>query len=149
MVVRCFRPSIAGHGFCPGVFDPGDLRDELVERGERERGVGGEAGRGVGRERRQRGVADEEDVEVLRQVLVAGRRAAEAHVGRVAGQEDVADLVLLQEVAERRVAVVVVDDDVVGVGVDVLRDRDRQVPEAGAVVARRRRRGRGTAGSSR
>ena len=80
------------------------LRDQMIEGGERDMRV-----RGITRGRRcSRKVsvafADEENIEILREVLVAGRRPAEAHVGRVTGQQDVADLVLLQEVAQRRVA---------------------------------------------
>ena len=91
-------------------------------------------GRAVAREGRQAGVADEEDVEVLREVLVAGRRAAIAHVGRVAGQEDVADLVLLEEVAQSRVTLRVEDHHVGGLHVDVLGYRDRHIPEPRPVI---------------
>src|SRR2546423_1031296 len=95
-----------------GIADPGYLRDQLVEGGEREGGVGGEPGRVIAREGRQAGVADEEDVEVLREVLVAGRRPTVAHIGRIPGQQDVANLVRLEEVAQGGISLAVEDHDV-------------------------------------
>ena len=66
-------------------------------------GVGGVSRRWVGRECGQSGVADQKDVEVAREVLVTRRCAAKAHVGRVAGEQNVPDAVLLQKLLERLV----------------------------------------------
>jgi len=92
--------------------------------------------RGVGREGRQRGIADQEDIEVFGKVLVAGGGFAEAHVGGVAGQQDVPDAVLDEELFERCVALGVIDHHVVGMHVDIRGDRDRQLPEPVVVVSR-------------
>src|SRR5439155_17632395 len=101
------------------VLDPGDLRDQLIDRGKRDRRIGGEPRAGVGGERCQRGIADQEDVEVARKVLVARRGAAETHVGAVAGQEYVPDLLLPKEFLERLVSLGVVNDHIFRMQVDV------------------------------
>src|SRR5215471_19264675 len=54
-------------------------------------------GRVVGRKRRQCGVADQEGVEVLGQVLIAGTRFCIAHVRGIASEQHVPDPVLLQK----------------------------------------------------
>src|SRR5205823_3908580 len=97
----CSEKLLPVHLLRPVAY-PRHLGDQLIQRGERDGRVGREARRGVGGERCQRGVADQEHVEVARQVLVAGRRAGVTHVGAVAHQQDVPDPVLLQEVAQRR-----------------------------------------------
>ena len=54
--------------------DPRALRDELIQRCVGNVGVRRVAGRVVGRERGQRCVSDQKDVEVAREILIAGRR---------------------------------------------------------------------------
>src|SRR5437764_780295 len=57
--VRCMAtPGSRFLGAGSGIVDPGHLRDQLIECGEREGGVSGEPGGRVAREGRQARVAD-------------------------------------------------------------------------------------------
>src|ERR1041384_6845227 len=61
-----------GSLFARLIFDPGNLRDELVERGESDVCARGKLWCDMRREGCERGIAHEEDVEVLRKILVTG-----------------------------------------------------------------------------
>src|SRR6266850_2279006 len=102
------------------MFHPGNLRNEVIESGEGNRGIGRKSRRGVRREGRQCGVADQEHVEILGEILIAGRRPAITHVRRVSGEHDVPHLVFLKELLERRIPGRVVDDDIIGMDIEVL-----------------------------
>src|SRR5580698_1723708 len=96
-------------------------------------GVGGIAGRFVGRVRRQSGVSHEEYVEIPGEILVTGGRPAETHVGRIAGKKDVPDTPLLKKITQRRVAFFIVVYDVFRKNRDIFRDGNGQIPKPGIV----------------
>src|SRR5579884_3613233 len=85
----------------PEVFHPGDLRDEMIQRCERDGGIGRVAGAIVGWIGSQGRITDEKDVEIFRQILVARRCPAVAHVRGIAGQQDMTNALLLEELLER------------------------------------------------
>ena len=118
--------------------NPRDLRDEQVQRGEANGRGGGKPRRGLSRKRRDGGVADEKNVEVLSEVLVTGGRRADAHVGIVPRQQDVPDTLFLEKAAKGRVAFTVVDHEVAQVNLDRFHHRHRQFPEPSAVERRPR-----------
>ena len=95
--------------------------------------VGRVSRRVVGRERRQRRVADQEDVESFDRFSYPPSSCRNTCPSRIrsAGRGGPA---LFRKSRSGRIALGVVDHDVVRVGRDVLGDRDRQIPEAGAVV---------------
>ena len=106
-----------------GESDPRDLRDELFERCEGNVGVCGVARSGVRGERGERRIADQKHIEILRKIFVAGGCLAEAHVGGVAGQQDVSNSLLFEKIPQRLIAFRVVDDDIVHGDVELVGKR--------------------------
>ena len=70
----------------------------------------------------ERGVTDEEHVEIIGEVIVTGARFGVAHVGGVAGKENMANTLLAQKIAKPGIAFSIVDNDIIGLRIDVRGD---------------------------
>ncbi len=65
--------------------------------------------------------AHEEDIEVLREILVAGRCGDNAHVGAVTAQQDILNPLVPQKLLQGPISQPVVDDNVIGIVAEVFR----------------------------
>src|SRR5437867_10542421 len=97
-------------------------------------GIGGMARGIVSREGSQSGIADQKHIEIFREIFVASGGLAIAHVSRITDEQDMAHVLTLEEFLERRITLLVINDDVVRNDVDVTGNWNRQFPEAGMIV---------------
>ena len=86
--------------------------------------------------RRQSGIPHEKDIEIFREVLVAGCCPAEAHISGITSQQNMAHAIRLEKVSQDRVSLCIVDHDIVDIDADIGGYRYGQLPESGSIEAR-------------
>src|SRR6266404_2328926 len=118
------------------ILDPGNLGNELIERGKRNVRASGNLGRCMGRKGSKRGISNQEHIEVAREILVTGASLGVTHVRGIPREQNVAHSVSAKKLAQLLITLGVIDDHVIREHLDIARDGNRQIPKPGVVEAR-------------